>query len=159
MAATSAPSSRDASSRDLQASTAILRTFVHLKVTRFTSGTAPKLVERSQPRPDKDNKALAKRLREALSDVGVSLKHISDPDIASRVLGYSHRCARKRTTAVPKGKFTLAVTASILTLIAARRGHDATDIQGLCAYLTAYALVTFLSRIDRLRAANVGASI
>lgn len=111
MAATAAPTAQSASPQDLQATAAALWTFVHLKVPRFTSEAAFKVVEGLQPRPDEDPKALAKRLRKALSDAGVSLKHTAALDAASRILGHSswHACNRKPATS--KLKLTMVVKA------------------------------------------------
>ena len=90
MAAIAARSAQPTSPEDLQATAAALWTFVHLKVPRFTSDAALKVVEGLRPRPDEDPKALAKRLRKALSEAGVSLKHTAALDAASRILG--HQC-------------------------------------------------------------------
>ena len=65
MAATAAPTAQPASPQNLQTTATALWTFVHLKVPRFTSEAALKVVEDLQPRPDEDPKALAKRLRKA----------------------------------------------------------------------------------------------
>ncbi|MBS1154443.1 MAG: hypothetical protein H6R07_367 [Proteobacteria bacterium] len=107
MAATAAPSAQPPSPQDLQATAAALWTFVHLKVPRFTSNAALKVVEGLHTRPDEDPKVLAKRLRKALSDAGVSLKHTAALDAASRILGYSswHACNREPT--VSKLKLTV----------------------------------------------------
>ncbi|MBS0353437.1 MAG: hypothetical protein JSR83_05980 [Proteobacteria bacterium] len=108
MAATAAPSAQPTSPQDLQATAVALWTFVHLKVPRFTSDAALKVLEGLEPRPDEDPKMLAKRLRKALSDAGVSLKHTAVLDAASRILGHSSWHACNREPAVPKLKLTIA---------------------------------------------------
>ncbi|ODS71943.1 MAG: hypothetical protein ABS43_19395 [Bordetella sp. SCN 67-23] len=112
MAAAAAPSAQSASHQDLQATAAALWTFVHLKVPRFTAEAALKVVEGLQLQPDENPKALAKRLRKALSEVGVSLKHTAALDAASRILGHSSWHVRNREPAVPKLKLTMVVKAS-----------------------------------------------
>jgi len=109
MAATAAQTAHASSPNDMQAAAAALWTFVHLKVPRFTSGAALEVLERLQPRPDEDPKQLAKRLRRALGDAGVSLKHTAALDAASRILGHSswHACNREKTS--PKLKLTMVV--------------------------------------------------
>lgn len=74
MATTAASTAHPPPSQHLQATAAALWTFVHLKVPRFTSEIALKIVKDLQPQPDEDPKALAKRLRKALSDAGWFLK-------------------------------------------------------------------------------------
>lgn len=111
MAATAAPTAQPTSPQDLQATAAALWTFVHLKVPRFTSYAALKVVEGLQPRPDEDPKVLAKRLRKALSDAGVSLKHTAALDAASRILGHSSWHVRNREPVVPKLKLTVVAQA------------------------------------------------
>ena len=111
MSATAAPLAQPTSPQDLQATAAALWTFVHLKVPRFTSEAALKVVEGLQPKPDEDPKALAKRLRKALSGAGISLKHTAALDAASRILGHSSWHARNREPAVPKLKLTMVVKA------------------------------------------------
>lgn len=111
MAATAAPTAQSASPQDLQATAAALWTFVHLKVPRFTSEAALKVVESLQPRPDEEPKALAKRLRKELSDAGVSLKHAAALDAASRILGHSSWHACNREPATSKLKLTMVVKA------------------------------------------------
>ncbi len=105
MAATSA------SPQDLQSTAAALWTFVHLKVPRFTSGVALQVVESLQIQPDEDPKFLAKRLRKALSDTGVALKHTAALDAASRILGRSSWHVLNREPAAPKLKLTMVVQA------------------------------------------------
>ena len=107
MAATAAPMAQPTSPQNFQATAAALWTFVHLKVPRFTSGAALKVVEGLHPGPDENPKALAKRLRKALSDAGVSLKHTAALDAASRILGHSSWHARNREPAIPKLKLTM----------------------------------------------------
>ncbi|MCL6091354.1 MAG: glyoxalase superfamily protein [Actinobacteria bacterium] len=111
MAATAAPTAQPASPQNLQTTATALWTFVHLKVPRFTSEAALKVVEDLQPRPDEDPKALAKRLRKALSDAGVSLKHTAALDAASRILGHSSWHACNREPNAPKLKLTVVVKA------------------------------------------------
>lgn len=111
MAAAAAPLAQPTSPQDLQATAAALWTFVHLKIPRFTSAVALKVVEDLQPKVDEDPKALAKRLRKALSSVGVSLKHTAALDAASRILGHSSWHACNREPAVPKLKLTMVVKA------------------------------------------------
>ncbi|CAJ0700294.1 MULTISPECIES: glyoxalase superfamily protein [Burkholderiaceae] len=111
MAATAARSAQPTSPEDLQATAAALWTFVHLKVPRFTSDAALKVVEGLRPRPDEDPKALAKRLRKALSEAGVSLKHTAALDAASRILGHSSWHALNREPAVPRLKLTVMAQA------------------------------------------------
>jgi len=111
MAATAAPLAQPTSPQNPQATAVALWTFVHLKVPRFTSGVALKVVEGLQLKPDEDPKALAKRLRKALSDAGISLKHTAALEAASRILGHSSWHARNREPAVPKLKLTVAVQA------------------------------------------------
>lgn len=111
MAAAAAPLAQPTSPQDLQATAAALWTFVHLKIPRFTSEVALKVVEDLQPKPDEDPKALAKRLRKALSSAGISLKHTAALDAASRILGHSSWHACNREPAVPKLKLTMAVKA------------------------------------------------
>lgn len=112
MAATAAPSAHTQSPEDLQATAAALWTFVHLKVPRFTSETALKVVEGLQPQPDEDPKVLAKRLRKALNDAGVVLKHTAALDAASRILGRSSWHALDREAATPKLKLTVVAQAA-----------------------------------------------
>lgn len=109
MAATAAPTAHSASPQDLQATAAALWTFVHLKVPRFTTEAALKVVEGLQPKPDEDPKALAKRLRKALTSTGISLKHTAALDAASRILGHSSWHACNREPFVPKLKLTMVV--------------------------------------------------
>ncbi|WP_019576776.1 glyoxalase superfamily protein [Curvibacter lanceolatus] len=109
MTATAAPSAQSASPQDLQATAASLWTFIHLKVPRFTSEAALKVVEGLQPQPDEDPKALAKRLRKGLSDAGVSLKHTAALDAASRILGRTSWHALNREPAAPKLKLQMVV--------------------------------------------------
>jgi hypothetical protein len=111
MAAATAPMAQPTPPQDLQATAAALWTFVHLKVPRFTSGAALKVIEGLHAKPDEDPKALAKRLRKALSDAGISLKHTAALDAASRILGHSSWHARNREPAVPKLKLTMAIKA------------------------------------------------
>ncbi len=111
MAAAAAPLAQPTSPQDLQATAVALWTFVHLKIPRFTSEVALKVVEDLQPKADEDPKALAKRLRKALSSVGVSLKHTAALDAASRILGHSSWHACNREPAVPKLKLTMVVKA------------------------------------------------
>ncbi|WP_235513319.1 glyoxalase superfamily protein [Burkholderia pseudomallei] len=111
MAAAAAPLAQPTSHQDLQVTAAALWTFVHLKVPNFTSEAALQVVESLQPKPDEDPKALAKRLRKALSGAGISLKHSAALDAASRILGYSSWHARNREPAVPKLKLTMVVEA------------------------------------------------
>lgn len=111
MAAAAAPLAQPTSPQDLQVTAAALWTFVHLKVPSFTSEAALQVVEGLQPKPDEDPKALAKRLRKALSGAGISLKHTAALDAASRILGYSSWHARNREPAVPKLKLTIVVEA------------------------------------------------
>lgn len=111
MAAAAAPLAQPTSPQDLQATAAALWTFVHLKIPRFTSAVALKVVEDLQPKVDEDPKALAKRLRKALSSVGVSLKHTAALDASSRILGHSSWHACNREPAVPKLKLTMVVKA------------------------------------------------
>ena len=111
MAAAAAPLAQPTSPQDLQATAAALWTFVHLKIPRFTSAVALKVVEDLQPKPDEDPKALAKRLRKALGNAGVTLKHTAALDAASRILGHSSWHACNREPAVPKLKLTIAVNA------------------------------------------------
>ena len=96
MAATAAPTAHPAPPQDLKATAAALWTFVHLKVPRFTSEAALKVIEGLQPQPDEDPKVLAKRLRKALSDTGVALKHTAALNAASRILGRSESSAGVR---------------------------------------------------------------
>ncbi len=96
MAASTAPLAQPTSPQNLQVTAAALWTFVHLKIPRFTSEVALKVVEDLQPKPDEDPKALAKRLRKALSGAGISLKHTAALDAASRILGHSSWHARNR---------------------------------------------------------------
>lgn len=112
MAATAAPSAQSTPPQDLQATAVALWTFVHLKVPRFTSDAALKVLEDLQPRPDEDPKILAKRLRKVLSNAGVSLKHTAALDAASRILGHSSWHACNREPAVPKLKLTVAAQSS-----------------------------------------------
>ncbi|PTT40061.1 hypothetical protein DBR23_09375, partial [Acidovorax sp. HMWF018] len=111
MATTAAPTAHPASPQDLQATAAALWTYVHLKVPRFTSEAALKVVEGLQPQPDEDPKLLAKRLRKALSDTGVALKHTAALDAASRILGRSSWHALNREPLTPKLKLTMVVKA------------------------------------------------
>lgn len=111
MAATAAPTAHPTSPEDLQATAAALWTFVHLKVPRFTSEAALRVVEGLHARPDEDPKVLAKRLRKALSDAGVSLKHTAALDAASRILGRSSWHALNREPAPPKLKLTVVAQA------------------------------------------------
>lgn len=111
MAATAAPLAQPTSPQDPRATAAALWTFIHLKVPRFTSEVALKVVEGLQPRADEDPKVLAKRLRKALSGAGISLKHTAALDAASRILGHSSWHARNREPAVRKLKLTMAVKA------------------------------------------------
>ena len=111
MAASTAPLAQPTSPQNLQVTAAALWTFVHLKIPRFTSEVALKVVEDLQPKPDEDPKALAKRLRKALSGAGISLKHTAALDAASRILGHSSWHARNREPAVPKLKLTMVVKA------------------------------------------------
>ncbi|MGM9481838.1 hypothetical protein ACS5PN_11700 [Roseateles sp. NT4] len=111
MAAAAAPTAHPPSPHDLQASAAALWTFVHLKVPRFTSEAALRVVEGLQAHPDEDPKALAKRLRKALSDAGVALKHTAALDAASRILGRSSWHALHREPTVPKLKLTVVAKA------------------------------------------------
>lgn len=111
MAAIAARSAQPTSPEDLQATAAALWTFVHLKVPRFTSDAALKVVEGLQPRPDETPKVLAKRLRTALSEAGVSLKHTAALDAASRILGHSSWHALNREPTVPKLKLTVVAQA------------------------------------------------
>jgi len=111
MAAAAAPLAQPTSPQDRQATAAALWTFVHLKIPRFTSEIALKVVEDLQPKADEDPKALAKRLRKALSSVGVSLKHTAALDAASRILGHSSWHVCNREPAVPKLKLTMVVKA------------------------------------------------
>ena len=111
MAAAAAPLAQPTSPQDLQATAAALWTFVHLKIPRFTSAVALKVVEDLQPKPDEDPKALAKRLRKALSSAGISLKHTAALDAASRILGHSSWHVCNREPAVPKLKLTMVVKA------------------------------------------------
>lgn len=107
MAATAAPKAHRHSPEDLQATAAALWTFVHLKVPRFTSAMALQVVAGLHPRPDEDPKVLAKRLRKALSDAGVSLKHTAALDAASRILGRSSWHALNREPTLSKLKLTV----------------------------------------------------
>lgn len=111
MAATAAPTAHPVSPQDLQATAAALWTFVHLKVPRFTSEAALRVVESLQPNPDEDPKVLAKRLRKALSGAGISLKHTAALDAASRILGHSNWHACNHEHAVQKLKLTMAINA------------------------------------------------
>lgn len=111
MAAAAAPLAQPTSPQDLQATAAALWTFVHLKIPRFTSEVALRVVEDLQPKADEDPKALAKRLRKALSSVGVSLKHTATLDAASRILGHSSWHACNREPVVPKLKLTMVLKA------------------------------------------------
>ena len=111
MAATAALTAHPASPQDLQATAVALWTFVHLKVPSFTSDVALKVVEGLQPKPDEDPKALARRLRKALSGAGISLKHTAALDAASRILGHSSWHACNREPSVPKLKLTMVVKA------------------------------------------------
>lgn len=111
MAATAAPTAHPAPPQDLKATAAALWTFVHLKVPRFTSEAALKVIEGLQPQPDEDPKVLAKRLRKALSDTGVALKHTAALDAASRILGRSSWHALNREPVTPKLKLTMVVKA------------------------------------------------
>ncbi len=107
MAAATAPMAHPASPEDLQATAAALWTFVHLKVPRFTSEAAFKVVEGLHPKPGEDPKALARRLRKALSDAGISLKHTAALEAASRILGHSSWHACNREPAAPTLKLTM----------------------------------------------------
>lgn len=111
MAGTAASTAHTTPPQNLQATAAALWTFVHLRVPRFTSEAALKVVEGLQPKPDEDPKALAKRLRKALSSAGISLKHTAALDAASRILGHSNWHACNREPAVPELKLTMVVTA------------------------------------------------
>jgi hypothetical protein len=111
MAAAAAPLAQPTSLQGLQFTAAALWTFVHLKVPSFTSEAAFKVVEGLQPKPDEDPKALARRLRKALSDAGISLKHTAALDAASRILGHSSWHACNREPAVPKLNLTMMVKA------------------------------------------------
>src|SRR5262245_8282659 len=111
MAAAAAPTAHPASSQDLQATATALWTFVHLKFPRFTSEAALKVVEGLQPQLDEDPKIFAKRLRKALSDMDVSLKHTAALDAASRILGRSSWHALNREPGTPRLKLTMVVQA------------------------------------------------
>jgi len=111
MAAIAAPTAHPTSPENLQATAAALWTFVHLKVPRFTSEAALQLVEGLHAQPHEDPKVLAKRLRKALSDAGVSLKHTAALDAASRILGRSSWHALNREPVTPKLKLTVVAQA------------------------------------------------
>mgnify|MGYP000131895485 FL=1 len=72
-------------SRDLQATA--LWTFVHLKVPRFTNEVAREVVQGLEIDPDEDLKHLAKRLRRALHERGVAIKHSAALLAAARLQG------------------------------------------------------------------------
>lgn len=111
MAAATAPLAQPTSPQDLQVTAVALWTFVHLKVPSFTSEAALKVVEDLQHKPDEDPKALAKRLRKALSVAGISLKHTAALDAACCILGHSSWHACNREPAVPKLKLIVMVKA------------------------------------------------
>lgn len=67
---------------------AALWTFVHLKVPRFTSQSALDVVSELLPTATNDVKPLAKRLRQALTQRGIPIKHEAALQAASRLLGH-----------------------------------------------------------------------
>jgi hypothetical protein len=73
---------------DDESRAAALWTFVHLKKPQFPSAAALDVVRELAPQPGEDVKALAKRLRSALSRRGVSIKHTHALKAASMLAGY-----------------------------------------------------------------------
>jgi hypothetical protein len=65
-----------------------LWTFVHTRVARFTTADALAVVSALGADPTEDIKALAKRLRVALTERGVALKHTHALDAAARLQGH-----------------------------------------------------------------------
>lgn len=98
------PNSGPALSPEEQA--AALWTFVHLKVPRFTSQNALEVVSELLPSVAGDVKPLAKRLRHALAQRGVSIKHDAALQAASRLLGYENWHVARKTGATASLKFT-----------------------------------------------------
>lgn len=84
---------------------AALWTFVHLKVPRFTSQSALEVVSELLPPVVRDVKPLAKRLRHALAQRGVCIKHEAALQAASRLLGYDSWHGARRAGATESLKF------------------------------------------------------
>lgn len=95
---------------------ASLWTFVHLKVPRFTSQSALDVVSELLPTADSGVKLLAKRLRQALTQHGVSIKHEAALQAASRLLGYDSWHGAHRAGATARLK--------VLTLLAPDRSEE-----------------------------------
>jgi len=74
-----------------------LWTFVHLKIPRFTTEIALNVVKGLAPQLDEEPKAVAKRLRKALMDQGVAIKHTAALEAASRLLGHNSWHVANRT--------------------------------------------------------------
>ncbi len=87
MSAENAPTAHVTPSQDLQAAALALWTFVHTKLPRFSTEVALDIVTRLTPAPGDDPKEFAKRLRVALREAGISVKHTAALEAASRVLG------------------------------------------------------------------------
>ncbi|NUA30555.1 glyoxalase superfamily protein [Cupriavidus basilensis] len=85
----------------LEAQAAALWSFVHLRTPSFSSSDALAVATELSPSTDEDVKSLAKRLRHALRQHGVPLKHTHALDAAARLLGHTnwHVAARQPTTA------------------------------------------------------------
>lgn len=99
---------------EVQAAT--LWTFVHLKVPRFTSQSALDVVSEVLPTATSDVKPLAKRLRQALTQRGIFIKHEAALQAASRLLGYDSWHGAHRSGATARLKF--------LTILAPERYEE-----------------------------------
>jgi hypothetical protein len=87
---TTVMASNDANSSSEQFQAIALWTFVHLKTPRFTSEVALEVIRQLMPINDEDPKRLAKRLRAALRNHGVELKHVNALGAAARLLGQAN---------------------------------------------------------------------
>lgn len=96
--------SSDANLPSEQFQAAALWTFVHLKTPRFTSAVALDVIRQLKPIIGENPKQLAKRLRSALSEQGVALKHVHALDAAARLLGHAdwHAVSRAQPAATLK---------------------------------------------------------
>ncbi|SMG39415.1 hypothetical protein [Paraburkholderia susongensis] len=79
-----------------------LWTFIKLKNPDFNSQAALGVVQRLSPQPGDDVKKLAKRLRAELATAGVSIKHVTALDAASRMLSSQGWFQRHSPAAAPR---------------------------------------------------------
>jgi hypothetical protein len=74
-----------------------LWTYVHTRLPRFSPRAAEEVVARLAPQPGEDIKRLAKRLREAMANKGVAIKHAAALEAAARLAGHANWHTANRT--------------------------------------------------------------